>query len=132
MNKIHIIILYIYIFLQYKAHIWNNQIYRVGGTNTVIQSYKITEYYLTMQCKMWTSYNIKVVGKMSKNLGGGGQYYLTDSTILAFTLTDYANIYKLSHNRGHTGQNLIPITVYKLNELLLHNSTQPSFTHLIK
>jgi len=27
---------------------------------------------------------------------------------------------------------LIPITVYKLNELLLHPSTQPSFTHLIK
>ena len=85
---------------------------------------------------MCTFYKIKVVGKTSKNLGGGGQDYLTDSTVLAFTSRDYAirniYIYKLSHNRGHTGQNLIPITVYKLNELLLHPSTQPSFTRLIK
>jgi hypothetical protein len=92
MNKIHINI--IYIFLQHKAHIWNNRIYRVVGINTVIQSYKITEYYLTMQCQRCTFYKIKVVGKMSKNLGGG-QDYLTDSTVLAFTLRDYAirNIY---------------------------------------
>jgi len=47
--------------------------YRVGRTNTVIQSYKITEHYLTMQCQMCTFYKIKVVGKMSKNLGGDGQ-----------------------------------------------------------
>jgi len=48
-----------------------------------------------MQCQMCTFYKIKVVGKTSKNLGGGGQDYLTDSTVLAFTSRDYAirNIY---------------------------------------
>jgi len=41
MNKIHIIILYI--FLQYKAHTWNNRIYSGGNKhcNSVLQNYWI-------------------------------------------------------------------------------------------
>jgi hypothetical protein len=71
--------------------------------------------------------------KISKNLEGDGEDYLPDSTVMAFMSKDYA-IHKknLSHNRRHIGQNLIPITNYKLNALLLHPLTQPFFTYLIK
>jgi hypothetical protein len=49
---------------------------------------------------MCTFYNIKAGGNMGKNLGRGGQDYLKDSTILAFTSRDYAihNIYMYTNS----------------------------------